>query len=91
MKRPPVSLYTHFELEFQVMLLFLLCLVQVSYREPTPPDVELIVRSQVVKVKESTHPGLGKSSVEVDVVVMQVNKRGGRGLFQVVRGGFGGL
>lgn len=45
--------------------------ILVSYREPTPPDVELIVRSQVVKVKESTHPGLGKSSVEVDVVVMQ--------------------
>lgn len=39
----------------------------VNYKEPTPPDTELIVRSNVVSVKESPHPGMGKASVEVDV------------------------
>jgi hypothetical protein len=49
----------------------------VSYREPTPPDTDLVLRSQVVNVRESTHPGLGKASVEVDVVVLQVRGWGG--------------
>lgn len=42
----------------------------VSYKEPTPPDTELIVRSHVVAVRETQNPGLGKAAVEVDVAVL---------------------
>jgi acyl-coenzyme A thioesterase PaaI-like protein len=41
----------------------------VQFKEPTPPKEELIVRSQVVSVKESNQPGMGKVTVEVDVSV----------------------
>lgn len=41
----------------------------VQFKEPTPPDVELLVRSQVINIQDSTHPGLGKSTVEVDVTI----------------------
>jgi hypothetical protein len=50
-----------------------LCLcecLQVSYKEPTPPDTELVVRSHVVAVRENQNPGLGKSAVEVDVAIL---------------------
>lgn len=46
-----------------------LCL-QVSYKEPSPPDTELVVRSQVVAVRENQNPGLGKAAVEVDVAIL---------------------
>jgi len=36
----------------------------VAYKEPTPPDTELIIRSKVASLKDNT-PGLGKVSVEV--------------------------
>uniref|UniRef100_A0A383VQN5 Thioesterase domain-containing protein n=1 Tax=Tetradesmus obliquus TaxID=3088 RepID=A0A383VQN5_TETOB len=42
----------------------------VSYKEPSPPDTELIVRSHVVAVRENQNPGLGKAAVEVDVAVL---------------------
>eukprot|EP00882_Tetradesmus_deserticola_P002283 GHRQ01002436.1.p1 GENE.GHRQ01002436.1~~GHRQ01002436.1.p1 ORF type:complete len:239 (+),score=66.71 GHRQ01002436.1:342-1058(+) len=42
----------------------------VSYKEPSPPDTELIVRSHVVAVRENQNPGLGKVAVEVDVAVL---------------------
>eukprot|EP00878_Enallax_costatus_P027277 GHUV01029345.1.p1 GENE.GHUV01029345.1~~GHUV01029345.1.p1 ORF type:complete len:130 (-),score=29.31 GHUV01029345.1:2124-2513(-) len=43
---------------------------QVSYKEPSPPDTELVVRSQVVAVRENQNPGLGKAAVEVDVAIL---------------------
>lgn len=43
-----------------------------SFKEPTPPDVPLTIRSNVMSVKESTHPGLGKATVEVDLSLYQV-------------------
>lgn len=43
---------------------------QVSYKEPTPPDTELVVRSHVVAVRENQNPGLGKAAVEVDVAIL---------------------
>jgi hypothetical protein len=47
----------------------------VAYREPTPPDTELLVRSQVVRVQE--HPShLGKTTVEVDVAVYSTEPEG---------------
>lgn len=48
----------------------------VTYKEPTPPNTDLVVRSQVVEVKENTHPGLGKATVEVDVSVYQLGQEG---------------
>lgn len=45
-------------------------LLQVSYKEPSPPDTELIVRSHVVAVRENQNPGLGKAAVEVDVALL---------------------
>ncbi|KAF6264506.1 HotDog domain-containing protein [Scenedesmus sp. NREL 46B-D3] len=42
----------------------------VSYKEPSPPDTELIVRSHVVAVRENQNPGMGKVAVEVDVAVL---------------------
>lgn len=42
----------------------------VSYKEPTPPDTELVVRSHVVAVRENQNPGLGKAAVEVDVAIL---------------------
>jgi hypothetical protein len=44
--------------------------LQVSYKEPTPPDTELVVRSHVVAVRENQNPGLGKAAVEVDVAIL---------------------
>lgn len=41
-----------------------------SYKEPTPPDTELVVRSHVVAVRENQNPGLGKAAVEVDVAIL---------------------
>lgn len=43
--------------------------VLVTYKEPTPPDTELLVRSRVVEVKDTGAPGLSKASVEVDVSI----------------------
>eukprot|EP00877_Chromochloris_zofingiensis_P002939 jgi/Chrzof1/12646/Cz07g02070.t1 len=48
----------------------------VSYKEPTPPDTELVVRSNVVAIKDGTHPGLGKCSVEVDIGIYQTQLDG---------------
>jgi len=41
----------------------------VTYREPTPPGVPLTVRSSVVRIKESSAPGSGKASVQVDLTL----------------------
>jgi hypothetical protein len=47
----------------------------VAFREPTPPGVELLVRSQVVRVQESPSH-LGKTTVEVDVAVYSTEPEG---------------
>lgn len=39
--------------------------LQLTYKEPTPPDTDLVIRSRVVAIKESNQPGVGKASVEV--------------------------
>jgi acyl dehydratase len=44
--------------------------ILVSFKEPAPPNTELIVRSTVVDVKEGSAPGVGKASVEVVVSVL---------------------
>lgn len=41
----------------------------VAFREPTPPGTPLVVRSSVVRIKESTSPGSGKASVQVDLTL----------------------
>ncbi|KAL6759972.1 HotDog domain-containing protein [Haematococcus lacustris] len=41
--------------------------MNITYKEPTPPGVELLVRSKVLAIKESNQPGMGKASVEVEV------------------------
>lgn len=62
--------------------------MQVSYKEPTPPDTELVVRSHVVAVRENQNPGLGKSAVEVDVAILLPQPDGSEKLLvQVGRGG----
>ena len=38
---------------------------QVSYKQPTPPDEQLHVRSQVVNITEPGQAGSGKTSVQV--------------------------
>lgn len=46
---------------------------QINYREPTPPNEDLIVRSKVVKVKDNVEKvGSGKPSVHVDLSLHQV-------------------
>jgi hypothetical protein len=52
----------------------------VSFKEPSPPDTELLVRSHVVAVRENTNPGLGKAAVEVDVAVLLPLPGGGEKL-----------
>lgn len=42
----------------------------VTYKEPTPPDETLIIRSQIVRIKESDQPG-GKATVQVDMNMYQ--------------------
>lgn len=44
----------------------------VTFKEPTPPDQPLVVRSQVVKIKESTTVGSGKATVQVDLSLHMV-------------------
>ena len=46
--------------------------MQVNYREPTPPDAELVVRSSVVKIRDSAEVGSGKPSVQVDLALCLV-------------------
>ncbi|KAJ9516579.1 hypothetical protein QJQ45_015249, partial [Haematococcus lacustris] len=38
--------------------------MNITYKEPTPPGVELLVRSKVLAIRESNQPGMGKASVE---------------------------
>lgn len=51
--------------------------ILVSYKEPAPPGVPLVVRSNVVEIKEGSQPGVCKSSVEVDVSILQAGPEGG--------------
>ena len=49
------------------------CCVQVRYREATPPNEQLVVRSSVVSIKENTEKiGGGKPSVQVDITLHKV-------------------
>lgn len=59
--------------------------IQVSYKEPTPPDTELVVRSHVVAVRENQAPGLGKAAVEVDVAILLPQPDGSEKLLVQVR------
>jgi hypothetical protein len=45
---------------------------QVNYKEPTPPDEQLVVRSQIVKIKESALVGGAKATVQVDLSLHQM-------------------
>lgn len=46
---------------------------QVNYREPTPPEQDLVLRSTVVKVKDYAEKiGSGKPSVQVDISLFEV-------------------
>ena len=49
--------------------------VFISYKDPTPPDTQLVLRSKVVAIKESTSPAI-KCSVEVDVSVFELPEDG---------------
>lgn len=63
-----MKLYNFFSVSKEV-----LALRQINYREPTPPNEELIVRSKVVKVKDNAEKvGSGKPSVHVDLSLHQV-------------------
>jgi hypothetical protein len=63
--------------------------LQVSYKEPTPPDTELVVRSHVVAVRENQNPGLGKAAVEVDVAILLPQADGSEKLLVQVGGWVG--
>jgi hypothetical protein len=65
--------------------------LQVSYKEPTPPDTELVVRSHVVAVRENQNPGLGKAAVEVDVAILLPQADGSEKLLVQVGGCSGAL
>lgn len=43
--------------------------LQCTYREPTPPNVPLLIRSQVTRISDSGRAGIGKVTVEVDMAV----------------------
>jgi hypothetical protein len=44
----------------------------VQYKEPTPPNQDLVVRSRIVKVKDNAEKvGSGKPSVQVDLSLHQ--------------------
>ena len=44
-----------------------------NYREPTPPEQDLVLRSTVVKVKDNAEKvGSGKPSVQVDISLYEV-------------------
>ncbi|KAF5834906.1 hypothetical protein DUNSADRAFT_8177 [Dunaliella salina] len=58
----------------------------VTYKEPTPPEKELLVQSQVVSLKQSTRPGQGKSSVEVQVQIFLVPTEEGEAPKLLVQG-----
>jgi hypothetical protein len=70
---------------FAELVSVLACTVQVSYKEPTPPDTELVVRSHVVAVRENQNPGLGKAAVEVDVAILLPQADGSEKLLVQVR------
>ena len=47
--------------------------VQVKYREATPPNEQLVVRSNVVNIKDNAEQiGGGKPAVQVDITLHQV-------------------
>ena len=47
--------------------------MQVRYREATPPNEQLVVRSSVVSIKENNEKiGGGKPSVQVDITLHKV-------------------
>lgn len=62
-----------------------------SYKEPTPPDTELVVRSHVVAVRENQNPGLGKAAVEVDVAILLPQPGGSEKLLVQVRAAAGAV
>eukprot|EP00884_Botryococcus_braunii_P017515 jgi/Botrbrau1/4447/Bobra.0348s0035.1 len=48
----------------------------VNFKEPTPAEQKLIVRSQVVRIKESSNVTLGKAAVQVELSLHLVNPFG---------------
>ncbi|GLC36724.1 hypothetical protein PLESTM_000495300 [Pleodorina starrii] len=64
--------------------------MNVSFRAPTPPDTELLMRSRVVAIRENTGGGPPKATVEVEVVVVQPERGlGGEELERVMAVGTG--
>ena len=49
---------------------------QVNYKEPTPPEADLVVRSAVVKIRDTADVGSGKTSVQVDLALCLVQPAG---------------
>ena len=50
---------------------------QVNYKEPTPPHADLVVRSSVVKIRDTADVGSGKTSVQVDLALCLAAGEGG--------------
>ena len=47
--------------------------MQVRYREATPPNEELVVRSNIVSINDNAEKiGAGKPSVQVDITLHKV-------------------
>lgn len=44
--------------------------ILVNFKDTTPPETELVIRSRVVEIKQSSSP-TGRTSVEVDVHIYQ--------------------
>lgn len=42
-----------------------------AYKEPTPPNTPLVLRSKVISIKEGHTPGMNRATVEVDVNVYE--------------------
>ncbi|CAL5219195.1 g984 [Coccomyxa viridis] len=61
----------------------------VRYREATPPNEQLVVRSSVVSIKENTEKiGGGKPSVQVDITLHKADEDGSERLLATATGIF---
>lgn len=61
--------------------------IQIEYKQPTPPNERLTLKSQVVKVKETPGIGMSKQSVEVDLWLYK-RMGGAEDLYATARGLF---
>ncbi|MEW5307262.1 MAG: hypothetical protein WDW38_002494 [Sanguina aurantia] len=49
----------------------------INFKDTTPPDTELVIRSRVVEVKQSSAPTGGRTSVEVDIHIYEAGHAAG--------------